>query len=296
MSLSSAFPGDLYVGVTGLRLPDEPLDLGEGVSLRRTQARFSTSFMLHNTEQREFDIKNIRPAYWQVGGTTNDVEAELHISSASFTTFDERYAVARTIVFLIRLFSNPGITMHVLSDNPLSTLTELGDSERPHILPIETFPRHFQLTVADESKVQPTLVWVKDNWTTAHKLYADHPEFRVAADAIDSGQFIPNAALTLVLLWGALEAIFSPSTSELRFRVSALIASYLEPSGEQRVECQKKVAALYDKRSAAAHGKPRHEADDLFETYQLLRRVVIKIINTRKVPTKDELNGYLFGC
>ena len=57
----------------------------------------------------------------------------------------------------------------------------------------------------------------------------------------------------MVSPWGALEALFSPSTSELKFRVSSLIAAYFEVPGVERVKCQREVAKLYDKRSTAAH-------------------------------------------
>ena len=94
---------------------------------------------------------------------------------------------------------------------------------------------------------------------------------------------IPHHALTLVSLWGALEALFSPSTSELRFRVSILIASYIHPPGQQRADMQKEVFDLYDKRSAAAHGKPEHNVDRLMQTFNILQRVLMRMIGEKEV-------------
>ena len=99
----------------------------------------------------------------------------------------------------------------------------------------------------------------------------------------------------MVSIWGALEALFSPSTTELKFRVSALIAAFLEPPGMERAKLQKEIAKLYDKRSAAAHGKPKHEPEDLLSSFNLLRRVLIAIIASGKVPSKNDLEGMLFG-
>jgi hypothetical protein len=48
--------------------------------------------------------------------------------------------------------------------------------------------------------------------------------------------------------------MFSPARSLLKLRVSALIASYLEPPGASRQLLQQHVARLYDARSVAAHG------------------------------------------
>lgn len=293
MSIESTYSGDLYAGLTSLTLSDDPIDLGDGVVLRKTFARFLTPLTLQNTSEES--MKRLRPAFLQFATASNDIVAELVIPSGICPTFKERFDLARVITFLIRLWSNPGITLHVLSDQPFSVLSEFTDGKEPNVMPLEVYPRHFALGVINESDVLPSLVWVKHSWRAAYNLYTSSTEFKLAADALDSGQFIPNTALTLVSLWGALEAIFSPSTSELRFRVSALIASYLEPIGEMRLERQKEIAGLYDKRSAAAHGKPKHQSDDLFNTFQLLRKVIIKMINDERVPTKDELDSCLFS-
>jgi hypothetical protein len=55
------------------------------------------------------------------------------------------------------------------------------------------------------------------------------------------------------------------------------------------------IARLYDKRSAAAHGKPNHETDDLLGTFNLLARVLTRILDDRAVPSKDSLERRLFG-
>ena len=60
------------------------------------------------------------------------------------------------------------------------------------------------------------------------------PEFGLLVAAANTIQFIQNDALLILSLSGALEALFSPSTTELKFRVSSLIAAYLEGSGSPR--------------------------------------------------------------
>jgi hypothetical protein len=62
------------------------------------------------------------------------------------------------------------------------------------------------------------------------------------------------------------------------------------------MEQQKRIASLYDKRSAAAHGKPKHAAEDLVATFTILREVLIKFIEEGHVPTKQECEERLFGC
>jgi len=74
-----------------------------------------------------------------------------------------------------------------------------------------------------------------------------------------------------------------------------MIAAFLTPPGDARQERQKEIAKLYDKRSAAAHGKPKHSEQHLLDTFNLVREVLIKIIDRGSVPTADELDKMLFG-
>ena len=104
-----------------------------------------------------------------------------------------------------------------------------------------------------------------------------------------------DPSLALVSLWGALENIFSPTKSELRFRLSALIASYLEAPGPKRLELQRHVARMYDARSTPGNGVVEDDAVVLRDTFELLRRVIISIIDRRHVPSKEELEANLFG-
>jgi len=236
-----------------------------------------------------------RPAFWQLGGKTTRITAELAIPGTDFQSLSQQYALARFLGALLRLWTNPGICMHAMSEHPFTDLIRL-DGDSPRIIPLESFRQRSRLGLIETSSMLDSVVWVQTNWRAAHKLYSSSTEFRLAVDALDAAQFVENEALALVSLWAALEALFSPSTAELKFRVSALIASFLEEPGEARRSRQKAIAHLYDKRSAAAHGKPKHQSEDLVSTFELLRRVLIKMIHLRAVPSKDELDQRLFGC
>ncbi|MBU1361905.1 MAG: hypothetical protein KKC79_19925 [Gammaproteobacteria bacterium] len=294
----------LYIGLTELELGDRQFDLGEGIMLRGSAATFMYPFTLVNTDKESMRVSQgqlgadgypplPQPAFWHLGGRQTVVSAEIQVPAEAARSHAERFAIARTLVFVLRLWSNPAICMHAMSSGAFSSAQALSAAR---VVPLETWPRHVALGLIDGSKVLESISWVGDNWREAHWLYASSAEFRLAADALDSGQFIQNDALVLVSLWGALESIFSPSTSELKFRVSALVASYLEPLGPARAALQKEVARLYDKRSAAAHGKPRHEKADVLASFELLRKVLIKMIREKAVPTKEALELRLFGA
>ena len=236
------------------------------------------------------------PAPWKTarGGFGQDITAQLTVPKGAADTLDERIEIASTITFLLRLWSDPSITMIAGANMSFAAISEAPDAAA-HIVPFQFRPRVFALSPADTSGVLKSLDWVAAHFETTLRLMRGSPEFRLAAYAMDTGQFIDNTALTLISLWGALEALFSPSSAELRFRVSALIASYTSPPGRERQEAQKRIAALYDKRSAAAHGAPKHDGDDLLATFELLRKVLIKFIRDGRVPSKHELEGRLFG-
>jgi hypothetical protein len=101
--------------------------------------------------------------------------------------------------------------------------------------------------------------------------------------------------MALVAVWGGLERLFSTSNQELSFRVSANIASYLEPPGRERYKCFKQVKSLYDHRSKAAHGDAKPNMDPYVDAFAVARRVLLRMIETQHVPNKKELEAKLFG-
>ncbi|HWY48698.1 MAG TPA: hypothetical protein VNX70_15020 [Bryobacteraceae bacterium] len=291
--MTELFEGDLHAGLSGLELGDDCLDLGEGISLRKTYAHLMAPFIMAFNPAPP---GRHHPAPWKAsrGGFSFDITVDLTIP-ASFETIPRgKVALAKTIVFLVRLGLNPAATVPVLSNYPFADLANNPDNEAA-LLPFEIQYRYFPLTVDGGLATNESAEWVRSRWQTTHELISESAEFALAVDAISTGQFVKSSALTLVSLWGALEALFSPSTTELKFRVSSLIAAFLEPFGNGRGILQKEIAKLYDKRSAAAHGKPKHDEEDVLGSFNLLRRVLMRIIDNKKVPSREDLEDVLFG-
>jgi hypothetical protein len=291
--MSQPFEKDLHVGLSGLELAEDSIDLGEGISLGKTYAHLMASFLM---AFKPAPPGQHHPAPWKAahGGFDFDITAELRVPSSVEKEHRERVRVAKAIGFLIRLSVNPATTMSVLSNHAFADLPSIADNHAI-ILPFEINPRYFPLETGDGLARADSLDWTKNRWRVADKLIRESAEFALAVDAMSQGQFEKNSALILVSIWGALEALFSPATSELKFRVSSLIAAFLEPAGGGRAALQKDIAKLYDKRSSAAHGKPKHEQEDILKSFELLRRVLIAIIENQKIPSKDDLEGSLFG-
>jgi hypothetical protein len=236
------------------------------------------------------------PALWKAarGGFYFDVTADLTIPAALERTYGAKVSIAKTVVFLLRLGVNPAVSMPVLSNYPFATLPNVADNEA-ELLPFEIHHRYFSLAVDGGVMTTDSAEWVRSRRQITHNLIGESSEFALAVDALSSGQFVKSSALTLALLWGALEAVFSPSTTELKFRVSSLIAAFLEPFGNSRGLQQKQIAKLYDKRFAAAHGKPTHDEEDVLGSFILLRHVLMRINDNKKAPSREDLESLLFG-
>ena len=283
----------LYFGLTGLDMATDIVELGEGLILRKTYAHLMAPFVM---AFKPASPGKIHPAPWKAahGGSSFEITAELFVPIENSKERHNAAQIASTITFLLFIFINPAVTLSVLSDHSFVQIPSIPDQEA-HIVPLEVRRRYFRLATEDGTATLESLEGVKNRWQLAHKFICESAEFSLGVDALLAAQFQQNSALILVSLWAALESLFSPSTSELRFRVSALIAAYLEAPGPERAALQKDVAKLYDKRSSAVHGVPRHQQADVLSTLQLLRRVLIEIIESAKIPTKEELEARLFG-
>jgi hypothetical protein len=171
--------------------------------------------------------------------------------------------------------------------------------KEPVLWPMEIVTSRLNLVPDARTRIRvEDLRWLDAHWAQGGVLYNEAPEFALAFLALDQSVFVPQARLALVSLWGALESLFFVGKGELRFRVSSLIASFLEAPGDERLKLQKRVAKLYDARSQAAHGVPNESADliNLRETYQLMKRVLVKILESNHVPTREQLEAFLFGA
>jgi len=289
------FPdGDIYAGLSGLQLEGDEIELGEGVVLRRTYAHLMAGCLMAFAPAPP---GKTHPAPWKAayGGSGFDVVAELLVPKRTRAALDDRIALARLVVALLRLWASPSIIVPVISNISFSDAARVPDSEC-HLVPMEIEPRYFRLAAPEGEGInEPRVQWVKENWPAAADLVTKHAELRLAVDVVDGGQFIRNPALALVSLWGALEALFSPAKVELRFRVAALIASYLREAGPERRDLYKTVLRLYNDRSAAAHGQPKGNPVGLLQTFEVLRQAILKMISDRHVPSREELEARLFG-
>jgi hypothetical protein len=91
------------------------------------------------------------------------------------------------------------------------------------------------------------------------------PSFNAAYQAFDFSSHAGSVGLSLLTVWGALEQLFAQVKQELRFRISASIACYLENHGPERLHLHKRIQKLYDARSTAAHNTTKVEQQELVD-------------------------------
>ncbi|EPU2898340.1 hypothetical protein ACVU7V_004360, partial [Vibrio vulnificus] len=222
------------------------------------------------------------------------VDWELEVDLTQKPEGAEAYDYVKTIVSLLRLGLSPQLHCFLISSVSFASKSEFNNNESEVSL-WET-NRVLVLKGANDELSQNTFGWIAKNLERCVELIYKHCELKLAVSSLDEVHFQQSLPMSLVLLWGALEAIFTKDKAELRFRVSVMIASYLESDdGDKAYLLYKKVAKLYNERSKAAHGNNSVKQDTLLQTYELLYKAVEKIFEQNSVPTKESLERSLLG-
>jgi len=282
---------ELYGGLSNFELAVDQFDLGHGISVSKTYAHFMAPYLMAFAKA---DSGNPHPPPWKAagGGIAYDITAEIFIPREfSPPSFFNRVNTVWLLTALLRLMMSPLIFAPLLSNQSVKSIA--GSKEEPYIWPMEIHTRRLPCPSFDNSNY---LSWIRNNWEAAGWLMCKNNGFYLAFRAFDQATFNTEPALALVSLWGALETLFSPSTVELKFRTSSMIAAFLEQPGNQRLESFRRIQKLYDSRSRAAHGSGHDEIEAYKQTFLLLRRALIKIIEANHLPNKKDLEDILFGA
>lgn len=286
-------PSHLYGGVTGIKLSVESFALGEGVELRQTYSHlFSANMMAFSPPGPE----GYHPAPWKAakGGFGYDIEVE--IRAPAQTTLGESFDAKEIIWWisaLLRLARFPYLSVPVISNQSFRDIP--NSKEEPTLTPFETEGRIFSASKDGSCTLDADqLAWVAENWISAGHLLNRNPKFYSAVKAFDSATVRGRASASMLALWGGLEQLFAPSAGELRFRVAALLASYLEKPGASRLALYKQVLKLYNERSVAAHTAQDVDTGPLVQTYVIMRNALVRMIDDDNVPTQPDLEAALF--
>lgn len=283
----------LYAGLSHVTYDGEPFDLGHGVVLRPAYAHL---FATHMMAFARAEPGKHHPTPWRAarGGFSYDIELELAVpTSHDLPGGLSAEDVVWLIAALLRLAEYAYIMVPVLSDHPFDVAATSQDE--PLLRPFEIEERILKTGDEEVSKIKTSdLEWVRSIWPRTADLLRANPTLNMALRAADACTVRGRPASALLTAWGALEELFAPSRAELRFRVSAHIAAYLEPVGLKRLELFKSVAALYNARSKAAHSAQDAEIDALVQSFVILRNALVKMIGKGTVPTQADFEKLLF--
>ncbi|WP_421901826.1 hypothetical protein [Maridesulfovibrio sp.] len=285
----------LYAGITDITLYKNSFTLIEGIELRKTYCHlFSTNMMAFNPPGPE----GFHPAPWKPakGGFSYDIEVEIVVSpNNQLSIYYPQHEIVWIIASLLRITQYPYLSVPVLSGMSFNAVSR--SSKETLITPFEIEKRYFSKPLEGESVLNnDVLEWMQQNIVSVVKMLNSHPKLYNALKAFDSSAINGKVALGMLALWGGIEELFLGNKGELRFRIAAYLASYLEEPGQERYNLYKKIAKLYNDRSTAAHTTKDINIEPFVETYLIMRNALLRIIESQKIPNQNELESLLFGC
>jgi hypothetical protein len=283
----------IYFGISGATLPVEQFDLGHGLVLSQTYAHLMAPYIMAFAPAKPGAA---HPGPWcaSSGGFGYDVTIQLAIEPAALPTGLPPRKAGWWILALLRIAHAPYLFAPVTIDTPFGVAARASIEPKITPLEIET-PRSRRPDHRDEALEMSWLAWLAANWVEVVTMMNAHPKALAAFEALDSCRALQRGSVQMLTIWGGLEQLFAPSAGELRFRVAANLASYLEPRGPKRQRTFKTVLKLYNERSAAAHTTADIEVPHVMQSWVLLRNALMKMINERKVPGQGEFEHLLFA-
>lgn len=209
--------GDLYAGISDVDVPSEAFQFGSGVSLAPTRAHFMRPCLM-TFERPDTSF----PAWQSASGSFGfDLVAEILIPTGfNPPRWFDRANTIWWLAALLRLRATPRLRVPVISNVSFSKRRSVPSSS---FWPVESESERTRMLLepdANDTVSIEHLEWIQRHWVEAGHLMHDSREFNLAFQAFDQSSFARDPVLALLLLWGALEALFSPGRSELRFRIS----------------------------------------------------------------------------
>lgn len=286
---------NLYAGLSGCSLGPKQFYFSQDIIISRTYAKLILPFLTlfeKPTKEKPFG------GYMRHGGGGFDFIINNQIFLSNKIKLPKNYDlinIGLLFTFLLRFHANSDVILVLYSDSPFIKGKIPGHNM--NLWPIEIEPNRMRFSEKDKKNLitKKTLEWIKKHWITCANLMNNEPKFKLAFSIFSRCNFLQSTSIALLSLWGALESIFSPSKTEIGFRISSNIAVFLEDAGKDRFDLQKYIAKLYNARCHAAHGSSKKSEKSFLETYSIMKSVLIKIIENNHVPTTKELNEQMFG-
>jgi len=272
---------------------DLPYNLGDGIIIRQTYAHLFAHFLMAFNPPKKHQHHD-GPWRTTKNGISFDILVEMEMPLIEdYKGYFDQEELIWLIASLFRISGYPYLLVSAISDLPYK---KASTSEHdPSIFPVE-INRRFFVKHSEEDAIlnERTLNWIRDNWRNVADMMKNNPKFYTAFKAFDASTIQGKYSTSLLTLWGAIEQLFSANSGELKYRVSSNMAAFISPPGKERLVLFKKLSKLYNERSIAAHTAQDISHSPLVQTYLLFRRAILKMIETRKVPTQSDLEKMVF--
>jgi hypothetical protein len=181
------------------------------------------------------------------------------------------------------LIGNKGFNLHDIKQD---------ESNDVVILPLETV-RH-KIRDCDPKEVflvsDSCIDWISKHWRTVAKIGSSNESFDRAFFVYDDSARQGSCGLATLQILSSIERLFVSGGSDLSYRLSLRVASYLEVDSEERFKCFKSVQRLYKERSKIAHGGTSDNLAAYLDSRRLLQRILRNIIESGIVPSDEDLD------
>jgi hypothetical protein len=228
-----------------------------------------------------------------IGRYSHGLQYELAVNS-SIGADHAPFTLAWWVVSAIRAKTLCEILVPAVANLPWSTIAA-ADPKSVHVQLLEDVPSAIRME-PPVAVAEGDLDWVFEHLTNFARLLEDQ-RFFLAVEALTTHHHQSNLRMMTAAVWAGIEALFRVH-AELRFRLSAYIAAYVEPAGAGRLDLYRELKRRYDFRSRAVHGAAVTD-EDLREHVQrvrsILARLICKVAEAGGVPSADDFDGMLFS-
>lgn len=277
----------VYVPVTGATL-----DFDEFVAVGADDSPFATFRKLHwpggllapgRIEKFYRDAETLTNAQLISRST---FEIEYRVFSG---TFADHSAFVTVYLQLLMIKAGCRLAASCYATHSLALI----DAMKPKLIEIKVFDREATYFNRPSMAIVPldAIKWASANIVNFLHHNADNDRLMLAFHSLGVERFAHSPPMALLTLWSGLEALFAIE-HEQTFRLSMMAAYYLEDTSDARKNLFEEMRSAYAMRSAVTHGrkqKPRDVANGTAWIASILRRCVVRAIETKSLPTTNSL-------
>lgn len=274
----------LYGGISGLDVGN--FELLEGLSFEPVFAHVMAPYIVAFSRP---ETGKPHPGPWKAasGGIGFDIKAQISLAENLRPTGFDRINTLWWILSLLRIHHPVGVRMPLISDTNFSAVQEAIDE--PMFFPIEISPK---INIFEDHRIEKcslkSLEWIKDNFVKGAAMMREE-RFSLSYRAIDQSSHVLSASASTLLIWSALECLFNVGRGQITHKICLAISTYIEEVPRDRDRLYKNIKRLYNIRCEITHAAQNPNDTDVFLSFDLARKCILKSIERSELPNFDIL-------